>query len=229
WAQMGLLEIERGIFNGLPPSDNNAFPAWGPNSLKLAYGREILDLANNSSIPVPGNAWDWSSDGRQLLCRRLIEGVRNEILAQAVSPEGKLDGAPRVFADGAQARFSPDGRWVAFLSKKSGEDEVYVDAFPNAVRKVRISTAGGKFPVWSPDGREIYYVAPGNKLMAVRLKITAGSLQPAAPQELFVLPVSDTPLFPFDVAKDGRFLVRADVPQASKSLTAIVNWKALIK
>lgn len=83
--------------------------------------------------------------------------------------------------------------------------------------------------MWSPDGREIDYVAPGNKLMAVRLKVTAGSLQPAEPKELFVLPVSDTPLFPFDVANDGRFLVRADVPQPSHSLTAIVNWQALVK
>jgi len=229
WAQMGLLEIERGIFNVLPPSGNNAFPAWGPNSLRLAYGREILDLPIDSSIQLPGNPWDWSSDGRQLLCRRLIEGVRNEILVQAVTPEDKLDGAPRVFAEGAAARFSPNRQWVAFLSSESGEDEVYVDAFPNPGRKVRISTAGGNFPVWSSDGREIYYVAPGNRLMAVRLKITAGSPQPAAPQELFVLPISDTPGFPFDVAKDGRFLVRADVPQASNSLTAIVNWGALIK
>jgi hypothetical protein len=97
------------------------------------------------------------------------------------------------------------------------------------LRKVRISTAGGNFPVWSPEGREIYYVQPGHKLMAVGLKITEDSIQPASPHELFVLQISQTPLYPFDVAKDGRFLVRADVPQASHSLTAIVNWQALVK
>ena len=72
-------------------------------------------------------------------------------------------------------------------------------------------------------------VQPGNKLMAVGLKMTDGSIQPASPQGLFVLQVSQTPLFPFDVAKDGRFLVRGDVPQASHSLTAIVNWQSLVK
>jgi hypothetical protein len=79
------------------------------------------------------------------------------------------------------------------------------------------------------DGREVYYVQPGKKLMAVSLKITADSVQPAAPKELFVLPVSETPVSPFDVAKDGRFLVRADVQQASRPLSAIVNWQTLIK
>lgn len=127
------------------------------------------------------------------------------------------------------ARFSPDGHWVAFESNESGNDEVYVAAFPTPLRKIRVSTVGGNFPVWSPDGREINYVQPGKKLMAVSLKITGDSVQTASPKELFVLPVSETPTYPFDVAKDGRFLVRADVPQASRSLSVIVNWQALIK
>ena len=155
--------------------------------------------------------------------------MRDEILAQPMTPDHTLAGDPRVFAGGMGARFSPDGHWVAFSSNESGEDEIYVAAFPSALGKVRISTAGGDFPVWSPDGREIYYVQPGNKLMAVGLKMTDGSIQPASPQELFVLRVSQTSLYPFDVAKDGRFLVRADVPQASHSLTAIVNWQSLLK
>lgn len=146
-----------------------------------------------------------------------------------MTPDRKLDGEPRVFGEGMNVRFSPDGRWGAFSSTESGEDEVYIDAYPNPRRKVRISTAGGDFPVHSSGGREICYVQPGNKLMAVSLKTTADSVQPAAPKELFVLPVSAIPLYPFDVARDGRFLVRADVPQASRSLTAIVNWQALIK
>ena len=83
--------------------------------------------------------------------------------------------------------------------------------------------------MWSPNGREIYYVQPGNKLMAVAVTITGDSVRPALPQELFVLPVSETPVSPFDVAKDGRFLVRADVQEGSRPLSAIVNWQTLIK
>jgi hypothetical protein len=61
------------------------------------------------------------------------------------------------------------------------------------------------------------------------LTITGDSVRPALPQELFVLPVSETPVSPFDVAKGGRFLVRADVQQGSRPLSAIVNWQTLIK
>jgi hypothetical protein len=227
--QMGLLEIARGVFNGLPNSNINAFPAWAPDSTAVAYANRIFHLATASSSQGTGSPWDWSPDGRQLLFRRLTDGVRDEIMAQPMNPDHTLAGDPRVFAGGMDARFSPDGHWVTFWSNESGEDEIYVAAFPSALRKVRISTAGGDFPVWSPDGREIYYVQPGNKLMTVGLKIADDSIQPASPQQLFVLQVSETPLYPFDVAKDGRFLVRADVPQASHSLTAIVNWQALVK
>jgi Tol biopolymer transport system component len=227
--QMGLLEIARGVFNGLPNSGINSFPAWAPDSTAVAYASLIFHVAMSSSSEGTGSPWDWSPDGRQLLSRRLTDGVRNEILAWPTTPDHTLAGDPRVFTGGMAARFSPDGHWVAFSSNESGDNEIYVAAFPSALRKVRISTAGGDFPVWSTYGREIYYVRPGNKLMAVGLKMTDGSIQPASPRELFVLQISETHLYPFDVAKDGRFLVRADVPQASHSLTAIVNWQALVK
>ncbi|HEX4614423.1 MAG TPA: hypothetical protein VH230_00775, partial [Stellaceae bacterium] len=227
--QMGLLEIARGVFNGLPNSNINAFPAWAPDSTAMAYANRIFHLATASSSQGTGSPWDWSPDGQEILFRGLIDGVRDEIMAQPMNSDHTLAGDRRAFTGGMSARFSPDGHWVAFMSNESGDDEVYVAAFPTALRKVRISTAGGNFPVWSPEGREIYYVQPGNKLIAVGLKTADDSIQPASPHELFVLQISQTPLYPFDVAKDGRFLVRADVPQASHSLTAIVNWQALVK
>ena len=170
-AQMGLLEIDRGIFGRLPLANNNSFPGWAPDSRSLAYGRTIIDVAKGSPIQeLAGNPWDWSPDGRQLIYRRVIQGVRSEMLAQAMTPDHKFDGAPRVLAEGTYARFSPDGRWVAFTSSESGEDEVYIVAFSSPQGKVRVSTAGGDSPVWSPNGREVYYVQPGNKLMAVTSK-----------------------------------------------------------
>jgi serine/threonine protein kinase len=229
-AQMGLLEVERGVFNGFPiTAGNNSFPAWAPDSMVLAYGRTIVDLPNSSTIAGLVGPWDWSPDGREVLRRNLIQGVRNEILVQPMKPDRTPDGAPGPYTDGMNARFSPDGRWVAFSSDETGDSEVYFASFPSPLRKTRISTRGGDFPVWSSNGREMYYVQPGNILMAVSLKISGSTVQPAAPKELFVLPVSETPTYPFDVAKDGRFLVRADVPQASNALTAIVHWQALIK
>lgn len=188
-----------------------------------------LNLTDGSSSAGVGSPWDWTPDGRQLLSRKLIQGVRNQILVYNLTSDGKPDGEPRIFGEGMYARLSPDGHRVAFSSNESGTDEVYVDAFPSPMRRIRLSTAGGNFPVFSPDGREVYYVAPGNKLMAVALKMAGNSVQPDAPKELFVLSASDSPVSPYDIGKDGRFLVRADVPRPSRSLTAIVNWQALIK
>src|SRR5262249_5747616 len=68
-------------------------------------------------------------------------------------------------------RFSPDMRWVAYQSDDSGRNEVYVDSFPEAHKKVQISTAGGRYPEWRRDGQELFYVSLDDKLMAVTMKL----------------------------------------------------------
>ena len=112
----------------------------------------------------------------------------------------------------------------------TGGPEVYIEAFPAPRGKIRISTAGGQFPQWGAGGRELFYVSPDNKLMAVSLKLRADSIEPAAPRELFRLPTVETGRPPYEAAPDGqRFLVRAAMGQAGEPLTVIVNWPALLK
>jgi hypothetical protein len=130
-------------------------------------------------------------------------------------------------------RFSPETnpRWVAYVSDESGRIEVYVDTFPAPRHKTPISTGGGQYPEWGAGGRELYYVSPEFKLMAVSLKLGTGSVEPSAPRELFTLPAVDTGFTPYEAAPDGqRFLVRATPQQqAAEPLTVIVNWPALLK
>jgi len=158
-----------------------------------------------------------------------------------VTPDGQaVPGTPddpnprpylRTLFDERYGRFSPEPspRWVAYQSDESGQYDVYIAAFPDPRNKVRISTGGGRYPEWAPNGREVFYVAPGNKLMAVNLKLGPDSIEPSAPRELFVLPTVETGVTPYDTAPDGlRFLVRA-TPNASKPLTVIVNWPALLR
>jgi hypothetical protein len=119
---------------------------------------------------------------------------------------------------------------VAYQSDESGRNEIYIQAFPEPHGAIRISTGGGQYPQWSSDGRELFYVSPDHKLMAVSLKPGADSAQPSAPRELFPLPAGDLAWSPYDMAPDGRrFLVRAASQQAAKPLTVIVNWPALLK
>jgi eukaryotic-like serine/threonine-protein kinase len=144
---------------------------------------------------------------------------------------------PRVYQqttfDETWGRFSPQSppRWMAYVSDESGRDEVYIRAFPDPQGKWRVSTGGGEFPEWSPDGRELYYVSPQNKLMAVSLKFGIDAVEPAAPRELFGLPGERyMSAYPYAVAPDGkRFLARVTVQDANQPLRVILNWPALLK
>jgi hypothetical protein len=132
-----------------------------------------------------------------------------------------------------QARFStePSPRWVACVSDESGRDEVYIDAFPEPQGRKRISTSGGQYHKWGADARELFYVSPDNKLMAVSLKLGSDTLEPSPPRELFPLPMRSTAAgATYESSRDGqRFLVLTSPGTAQQSLNVIVNWPALLK
>ena len=131
------------------------------------------------------------------------------------------------------ARFSlePSPRWVAYASDESGRYEIYIDAFPEPRGKKRISISGGRSPQWGGGGRELFYVSPENKLMAVSLKLGADNVDPSAPRELFQLPVRPTAAgATYQASLDGqRFLVLTSSETTPQSLNLIVNWPALLK
>ena len=127
------------------------------------------------------------------------------------------------------AIFSPDGKWLAYLSAESGRGELYVAPFPDANSKIPVSTAGfGGFARWSPDGRGLYYNAPDGTLMCATLQPGKNGLQVSSTESLFKL-TSDQ-FHDFAVSHDGkRFLVFKDAEnQPPSAITIITNWtKAL--
>jgi len=113
-------------------------------------------------------------------------------------------------ASKTNAQISPDGKWVAYASNESGDWEIYVTTFPAAAGKWQISRGGGTEPRWRGDGKEIFYLGPTEKLMAVPVE-TARTFSSGEPAPLFQVrgraAISSTDLFTYDVAKDGqRFL-----------------------
>jgi Tol biopolymer transport system component len=124
--------------------------------------------------------------------------------------------------DNGEARFSPDGRWLAFSSDESGRFEVYLAAFPGPGEKVQLSTSGGYGLAWRRDGKELYYLSSDGKLMAVQVRSSGPSIQADAPQVLF----EPHPLATaFDAAPDGqRFLVVSSGLEQSPPITLIQNW-----
>ena len=132
---------------------------------------------------------------------------------------------------------SPDGKWIAYQSDESGRTEVFVRSFPNTnAFKHQVSNGGGAAPLWSRDGRELFFVSATNDMMTAR--VTAGSpLSVAAPVPLFHIPnellrVEYAFYTPWDLAADGRFIMararRTDAGNA-KSVVVAENWLTELK
>jgi serine/threonine protein kinase len=128
-----------------------------------------------------------------------------------------------------QAVFSPDGNWIAFVSDQSGRMEVYVMPFPGAGGLRQVSTAGGGFPHWRRDGKELFYETPNGELIAMETTIRGGALNLGQTHTLFAglrgLPAVGGD---YDVSADGRFLVVVG-PDASQTLTLVQNWTATLR
>jgi len=135
-------------------------------------------------------------------------------------------------ADESDANFSPDTKWIAYSSDESGRREVYVQGFvpdhvPAAgIGKWQISAAGGAKPRWRRDGKELYYIALDDKMMAVPVKSTATTFEPGPAVALFE--THPRGYVPYDVAADGRFLINTVTEGAADSspITVMLNWTA---
>jgi dipeptidyl aminopeptidase/acylaminoacyl peptidase len=123
-------------------------------------------------------------------------------------------------------RVSPDGRWLAYTSNESGRDEIYVQSFPKPRVLKQISNRGGRLARWSPDGKELFYVASDNTLVASRIKEMGDTFSADAGTALFPITTSE-PEGPYAVAPDGRFLVSVQQGREEPAqLTVILNWTA---
>jgi len=225
---------------------NNFGPVWAPASDRLLFSSDRKskgarqDLWTKSLdgsveevfLESPDNRWpeDWSADGKSLsLDNVTAQGKRNNQLWIAeMAGEKKV----RPFATEANfqgnSRFSPDGRWLAYESDESGRSEVYVRPFPGPGGRWQISTAGGGQPHWRRDGKELTFLTPENKLMAVPISTTSG-FHAGPPALLFAIHPSLNGTA-YDVTGDHqRFLVNT-VPdeQGSPPLSLLVHWTQLL-
>jgi hypothetical protein len=250
-SDLWLLDTERGVSTRFTANPGiAAYPVWSPNGAVLVFSTGgPLSLFRKAASGVGAEerltqspslqlATDWSRDGR-LLYFEVGPNTQEDIWTVPVNADGRrIPGAePKPYIRTPfrefDARFSPgpSPRWIAYMSNKSGQFEIYIDSFPEPGHEVPISSGGGLYPEWSDAGNELFYVSPDNKLMSVSLEPTATSLEPSEPRQLFRLPAAVSTWSPYQVAHGGRrFLVRA-VPeqQTAQPLTVIVNWPALLR
>jgi Tol biopolymer transport system component len=254
-ADIWVYELARGTARRITSDDvNQSLPVWSPDSRRLVFsavtpeGRGMLvqAAADGTDSPmsfVTGDiveASDWSRDGKYLLVKPgdLRTAPGDIWVMPLADPRAQFPLVASRFAE-YHARFSPDGRWVAYVSNESGREEVYVSAFSppspgqpagGGTRDVRrpgrwqISTAGGVLPRWKADGTELYYLAPDRRLMAARVDGRGSSMVVERVDALFQAdpkPVG----WRYDVFPDGqRFLVDTIGAGQDAPLVVVLNW-----
>jgi Tol biopolymer transport system component len=169
---------------------------------------------------------DWPRDGRFALCD--ITGFNKEISAVSLA-DGHRQVVIRSSGRPDQARFSPDGKWIAYNDYESGRFEVFVVPFPPTGERWRISTSGGVQPEWRGDGSELFYLDPLGTLMAVDVRATS-HFEAGPPRSLFrTRLVGRSSIEEYRVTADGqRFLLEVPVGGSIRT-TLVLNWPALLK
>jgi eukaryotic-like serine/threonine-protein kinase len=235
-----LLELSTGILSPFTPNTDarHVDAVWSPDS------RDLIYVSSKGGKPV-------------ILRKPAGGGVEQVVISPeailypeeslpdgsilAVSPNGKKivrispsgDKAESIFQtdfESDEPHVSPDGRWIAYAGNESGQWEIYIAAFPSFSNRRQASSAGGMAPVWRADGKELFYLTPAGKLMAVSFK---GGEQPetSIPIDLFQTRLrADQRFNQYTVTGDGqRFLMYEPVEDNDQPYYVVMNWTSLLK
>jgi len=229
-------------------SHNEIYPVWSAdgNDIMFASDRDggIFNVYRKAANGAGGEErlaksgddmapYSRSPDGRFLIYRLNTYGTG--ILSLTADPKPRPFLQDPAFTQ-THGQVSPDGRWLAYSSNESGQYDVYVRSFPEPTGKWQVSQGGGVFPRWRGDGKELYYYAAAERLMAVPIAgDSAAQVGAAVPLFETHMLSGFTPQLGFraqyDVARDGqRFLINMPVEEDAPSpITIVLNWTAALK
>jgi eukaryotic-like serine/threonine-protein kinase len=229
-----VLDLHRNIQTQVTAQGTDTAHSWSADGRWLAYS-SIRDVNGLYRRPADGSGQeetllespahllmnDYSRDGRRLLYMDFARGIP-EIRRYDLETRESV-----AIASGAEGSYSPDGRWLVYLGLPAGSPFV-MPAAGSGGGRVQISGGAGAQARWRGDGREIFYIAPDKKVMAVPIAVRNGLLEPGQPEALFQTRIVQArlALFQYDVTSDGqRFLVNS-LPRedAAAPLTLLANW-----
>jgi serine/threonine-protein kinase len=238
---IGIYDFARHTLSALTATTagSSQAPVWAPDGSRLAYrgtragfrnlfwkavdgGAEEVRLTTSGNLQTP-TSW---SNANLLAFTDVSVTTGYDIWVLSMAGGGQPQVVLQTKGTETNPAFSRDGRWLAYVSSESGTNEVYVRPFPGPGRRLQVSTDGGFEPVWSRNGRELFY-RRGDAMMAATITTepvpTAGS-----PRPLFkgTYAATDTGGAGYDVAMDGRFLMvqPVEAPQPATSINLVLNW-----
>lgn len=213
-------DLNRGTLSKLTFKGDHHSPAWNPSGKRIisalaveglprdisekdfdpeAPEKSIVTMQQDLNRPV------WSPDGKYLVFDRLSGNQGTDIYIDDLTKGGKPQPLLATPFNEAYATFSPDGHWLAYVSDESGKDEVYIRSFPEPGTRIQISTEGGTGPLWSRDGKELFY-SFGRQMMIVNISSTP-EFSASVPRKLFDGPFVWERAGNYDIAPDGQRFV----------------------
>ncbi len=222
-----VVDLDSATTSQLTQGTDSFAPVWSGDGASIVYlkgnsdpalvRRALRPGATDEPVSADGGRGvnNVSRDGRWMLRVRNSPDTGADIVAEPLTPlaaggtpSAPTAGAPQPLvatpASETDPSFSPDGRWLVYQSNASGRLEILARAFPDGDRDYRLSTDGGTVPRWAPSGREVFYRAPNNTMMAVTITATATGLAVDAPRRLFDAARYDGA---YAVGPDGRRLL----------------------
>jgi serine/threonine protein kinase/Tol biopolymer transport system component len=245
-----LIDVARGVPSRFTfDAAIDLFPVWSPDGSRIFFGsnrKGSFDLYQKASSGAGGDELllesslnkfpqDWSPNGRFILYGQLDPKTASDQWVLPIFGERKPFPFVNANFEEQNGQFSPGGQWVAYQSNESGSYEVYVQPFPGPGGKWQVSNSGGVAPRWRRNGKELFYIAPGGKLMAVPIQSAGQLLEAGAPVALFQTRIvggsQGRERQQYAVAPDGqRFLINITADESTASpITIVTNWTAGLK
>ncbi|HET7347090.1 MAG TPA: hypothetical protein VFJ10_07145, partial [Acidobacteriaceae bacterium] len=248
-ADIWVYDLKRGTASRLtfnPAYDVN--PIWSPDGSRVLFSSDrsgAWDLYQKSADGLGSTQAVFQSAGQDKALNDITSDGRYAIYDTANGTTSSQlwvlplfgDRKPFPFVQGnfgaGSAQFSPNGRYVAYNSNETGRDEVYVQTFPQHTGRWEISNSGGAEPMWRHNGKELFYLTPDEKLMAVDVDTTSAAFQAGIPKELFqaqLVPLSYWRNIYVPSPDGQRFLMITPAGQTKpEPITMVLNWPTLLR